>query len=59
MARAVRSKPHQIADAIDNVLRINLETEDAIREKLNELLTPIVGQNLALGIADSLMWVIY
>lgn len=59
MARAVRSKPHQIADAIDTVLRFNLNTEEAIRKQLNRLLKPIVGQNLALGIADSLMWVIY
>lgn len=57
MARAISSKPNQIADAIDNTLHQAGEFEEGIKEKLRVNLEPVVGQQLALGIAEALMFV--
>lgn len=57
MARAIETRPNQIADAIDNTLREVGDFENGIKEKLRVNLEPIVGQKLALGIAEVLMFV--
>lgn len=57
MARAISSRPHQIADAIDETLGEAGNFEEGIKEKLTVNLEPVVGRNLALGIAEALMFV--
>lgn len=57
MARAISSRPNQIADAIDNTLREAGDFEEGIKEKLRVNLEPVVGDRLALGISEALMFV--
>lgn len=57
MAKAIESRPNQIADAIDDTLREAGDFEEGIKEKLRVNLEPVVGQKLALGIAEALMFV--
>lgn len=57
MARAISSRPNQIADAIDNTLSEAGDFEEGIKEKLRVNLEPIVGRTLALGISEALMFV--
>ncbi|WP_426707231.1 hypothetical protein ACEN2D_08015 [Corynebacterium auriscanis] len=57
MARAIESRPNEVADAIDNTLREAGNFEEGIKEKLRVNLEPLVGKQLALGIAEGLMFV--
>lgn len=57
MAKAIESRPNQIADAIDNTLREAGDFEEGIKEKLRVNLEPVVGQKLALSIAEVLIFV--
>ncbi|MCX2164202.1 hypothetical protein [Corynebacterium auriscanis] len=57
MARAIESRPNEVADAMDNTLREAGSFEEGIKEKLRVNLEPVVGKQLALGIAEGLMFV--